>query len=149
MGSVLCSLFVEASQSHGGAGGWPPANLTQLLFSGGMPPDPLGSLRSMLWVVFCALYSLKPRRATGVQRLAPCEPDPAVVFWGHAPRPPELASLEPMGGGSFFLFVEASQSDRGEGGWPSASSNPELVFLGKSYWKRNNGTDNGWGRHLT
>ncbi|KAA8915107.1 hypothetical protein TRICI_002716 [Trichomonascus ciferrii] len=36
-------------------------------------------------------------------------------FWGHAPRPPELASLEAMGSGRLVLFVEASQSHGGRG----------------------------------
>ncbi|KAA8909907.1 hypothetical protein TRICI_004344 [Trichomonascus ciferrii] len=31
MGSVQFLLFVEASQSHGGAGGWPPANPNPML----------------------------------------------------------------------------------------------------------------------
>ncbi|KAA8915853.1 hypothetical protein TRICI_001996, partial [Trichomonascus ciferrii] len=52
MDNVQFFLFDEASQSHGGAGGWPPAKLTQKWFSGGTPPDPQGSLRSRLWVVF-------------------------------------------------------------------------------------------------
>ncbi|KAA8916319.1 hypothetical protein TRICI_001528 [Trichomonascus ciferrii] len=49
------------------------------------------------------------------------------VFWGHAPRPPGLASLEAMGG---VIFVEASQSHGGAGGWPSANPNPDECFLG-------------------
>ncbi|KAA8902253.1 hypothetical protein TRICI_005912, partial [Trichomonascus ciferrii] len=47
-----------------------------------------------------------------------------------APRPPGLASLEAMGSVLFFLFVEASQSHGGAGGWPPASPNPGLVFWG-------------------
>ncbi|KAA8914938.1 hypothetical protein TRICI_002774 [Trichomonascus ciferrii] len=69
MGNVQFFLFVEASQSHGGAGGQPPADLTQVLFSGGTPPDPQGSLRSKLWVAFISFYSLKPHRATGCRGL--------------------------------------------------------------------------------
>ncbi|KAA8909354.1 hypothetical protein TRICI_004520 [Trichomonascus ciferrii] len=44
-----------------------------------------------------------------------------VFFWGHAPRPPGLASLEAMGSVHFFLFVVASQSHGGAGGWPPAN----------------------------
>ncbi|KAA8915940.1 hypothetical protein TRICI_001954 [Trichomonascus ciferrii] len=53
--------------------GWPPANLTHNWFSGGTPPDPLGSLRSRLWLALCSFYSLKPRRATGVQGAGPLQ----------------------------------------------------------------------------
>ncbi|KAA8913551.1 hypothetical protein TRICI_003155 [Trichomonascus ciferrii] len=50
--------------------------------------------------------------------------------WGHAPKPPGLASLEAIGNVLFFLFVGASQSHGGAGGWPPAKPNPGVVFWG-------------------
>ncbi|KAA8916038.1 hypothetical protein TRICI_001853 [Trichomonascus ciferrii] len=47
MGSVLYFPFDESSQSHGGAGGWPSANLTQKLIFWVQAPRPQGSLEAM------------------------------------------------------------------------------------------------------
>ncbi|KAA8915136.1 hypothetical protein TRICI_002745 [Trichomonascus ciferrii] len=64
-------------------------------------------------LAFYCFYSLKPPRAPGVQGASPLQNPNPVVFWGHAPRPPGLASLEVMGKG---ILVEASQSHGSAGG---------------------------------
>ncbi|KAA8904447.1 hypothetical protein TRICI_005497 [Trichomonascus ciferrii] len=127
--SAFCSFYsLKPRRATGVQGAGPLQILTLMWFSGGTPPDPQGSLRSRLWVVFGSFYSLKPRRATDV---APCKSyNSNVVFWGHALRPPGLASLEIMGSVLFFLFVEAPQSHGGAGGWPPANPNPNVVFWG-------------------
>ncbi|KAA8916973.1 hypothetical protein TRICI_000871 [Trichomonascus ciferrii] len=76
--------------------------LTHKWFSGGTPPDPQGSLRSRLGVMFNSFYLLKQILA---QKGVP---------WGHAPRPPGSAS--PMSGYTLLPFVEASQSHGAAGG---------------------------------
>ncbi|KAA8898488.1 hypothetical protein TRICI_006550 [Trichomonascus ciferrii] len=44
-------------------------------------------------------------------------------------KPPGLASLEAMGSVQFLLFVEASQSHGGAGGWPPAKPNPRIATV--------------------
>ncbi|KAA8905444.1 hypothetical protein TRICI_005290 [Trichomonascus ciferrii] len=111
----LARLWVMFNSFHSlkprRATGWPPAipNL-DMVFSGGTPPDPQGSLRSRLWVMFSSFYSLKPRRATGVQGASPLQnPTHSCVFW-RTLRSPKLASLDDL------LFSFGSMKPRRDSG---------------------------------
>jgi hypothetical protein len=50
-------------------------------FTEGTPPDPLGRIRRDLGIGVSSIYSLKPRRATGVWGLAPRNnPNPKHIY---------------------------------------------------------------------
>ncbi|KAA8913576.1 hypothetical protein TRICI_003180 [Trichomonascus ciferrii] len=81
--------------------------ISSVLFSGGMPPDPQGSLREAMGKEMFQSYSMKPRRAME----PPAYPNPDVAFSGGTP-PDFLGSLRSRlwVKTCFSLFVEASQS---------------------------------------